>query len=102
MSTIRDMVNKAFSFGLGAAIVSKEQIEKYVDDMVKRGEVSEQESKDMVNDLVVRGEERQKEVEQQINMKVKLRLQEMDIATKEDIERLEQRIAALELKRDQE
>ena len=97
MSTIRDMVNKAFSFGLGAAIVSKEQ---YVDEMVKRGDVSEQESKQMVNDLVQRGEERQKEVEQQINMKVKLRLQEMDIATKEDIARLEQRIAALEAKQD--
>lgn len=101
MSTIRDMVNKAFSFGLGAAIVSKEQIEKYVDEMVKRGEVSEQDSKEMVNDLMVRGEERQKEFEQQVNMKVKLRLQEMDIATKEDIERLEQRIAALELKQNQ-
>ncbi|PQD94081.1 polyhydroxyalkanoate synthesis regulator [Pradoshia eiseniae] len=99
---MRDMVNKAFSFGLGAAIVSKEQIEKYVDEMVKRGEVSEQESKDMVNDLMVRGEERQKEFEQQVNMKVKLRLQEMDIATKEDIERLEQRIAALELKQNQQ
>lgn len=102
MSTIRDMVNKAFSFGLGAAIVSKEQIEKYVDEMVKRGEVSEQDSKEMVNDLMVRGEERQKEFEQQVNMKVKLRLQEMDIATKEDIERLEQRIAALELKQNQQ
>ena len=82
--------------------MSKEQIEKYVDEMVKRGEVSEQESKDMVNDLMVRGEERQKEFEQQVNMKVKLRLQEMDIATKEDIERLEQRIAALELKQNQQ
>lgn len=93
---IRDIVNKTFSMGIGAAVTSKEQIEKLVDELVKKGEVSRTESKSMVDELVKKGDEARTEFEQQINLKVKQRMAEMDLATKEDIERLENRIALLE------
>ncbi len=95
---IRDIVNKTFSMGIGAAVTSKEQIEKLVDELVKKGEVSRAESKSMVDELVKKGDEARTEFEQQINLKVKQRMAEMDLATKEDIERLEKRIALLEAK----
>lgn len=95
---IRDIVNKTFSMGIGAAVTSKEQIEKLVDELVKKGEVSRTESKSMVDELVKKGDEARTEFEQQINLKVKQRMAEMDLATKEDIERLENRIALLEAK----
>ena len=95
---IRDIVNKTFSLGIGAAITSKEQIEKLVDDLVKKGEVTQAESKSMVDDLLKKGDEARAEFEQQINLKVKQRLAEMNLATKEDIERLENRITLLEAK----
>ena len=98
---IRDLVNKTFSLGIGAAVTSKEQIEKLVDDLVKKGEVSRAESKSMVDDLMKKGDDARAEFEQQINVKVKERLAEMNLATKEDIERLENRIALLEAKNTQ-
>ena len=98
---LRDLLNKTFSLGIGAAVTSKEQIEKFVDDLVKKGEVSQSESKSMVEDLMKKGDEARAEFEQQINVKVKQRLAEMNLATKEDIERLENRIALLEAKNPQ-
>ncbi len=95
---IRDIINKTFSMGIGAAVTSKEQIEKLVDELVKKGEVTQAESKSMVEDLVKKGNDARAEFEQQINLKVKQRLAEMDLATKEDIARLENRIALLEAK----
>ena len=72
--------------------------EKLVDELVKKGEVTQAESKSMVEDLVKKGNDARAEFEQQINLKVKQRLAEMDLATKEDIARLENRIALLEAK----
>jgi polyhydroxyalkanoate synthesis regulator phasin len=95
---IRDLINKTFSLGIGAAVTSKEQIEKLVDELVKKGEVTQAESRNMVDELMKKGDEARAELEQQINLKVKQRLAEMDLATKEDIERLENRIALLEAK----
>ena len=95
---IRDIINKTFSLGIGAAVTSKEQIEKLVDELVKKGEVSQAESKSMVDEMMKKGDEARAEFEQQINVKVKQRLAELDLATKEDIERLENRIALLEAK----
>ena len=98
---IRDIINKTFSLGIGAAITSKEQVEKLVDELVKKGEVTQAESKSMVDDLMKKGDDARAEFEQQINVKVKERLAEMNLATKEDIERLENRIALLEAKNTQ-
>lgn len=52
-----DLIKKGLSFGLGLAVTSKEQAEKFVNDLVKKGELSLEESKDMVNQLIQRGEE---------------------------------------------
>ncbi len=95
---IRDFVNKTFSMGIGAAVMSKEQIDKLVDEMVKKGDVSQAESKQFANDLYNKGEQARQEMEQQVNLKVKQRLAELDLPTKSDIVELENRIALLESK----
>lgn len=91
-----DLLKKGLALGLGFAIVSKEQIEKVVDELVKKGEVSVTESKDLINELVQKGEEQQQEVNAKIQEQFQKLLGELNVPTQADIERLEKRIANLE------
>lgn len=91
-----DLFKKAISLGLGLTIVSKEKVEKAVEDLVKRGELAPSESKDLVNRLVERGEEEQSHLKDFISEQVKRVLQDMGVATTQDILTLQLRIAELE------
>lgn len=63
---------------------------------MKRGELSQEESKEFVKEMYEKGKETKLELEQLINTKTKEVLGELNLATKEDIQRLEQRIANIE------
>ncbi|KKO54706.1 phasin family protein [Paenibacillus sp. DMB20] len=93
-----DLFKKAISLGLGLTVVSKEKVEKIVDDLVKRGELAPQESKELVNRLIERGEEEQSQIKAVVYEQVKRVLSELEVPSENDIASLEQRIAALELK----
>lgn len=93
-----DLFKKAISLGLGLTVVSKEKVEKVVDDLVKRGELAPDESKALVNRLIERGEEEQSQIKSFIYDQVKKVLSEMDVPSENDVASLEQRVAALELK----
>lgn len=95
---MRDLINKGLAFGLGLAVVSKEQIEKLVDELVKKGEVSAAESKDLIRELFEKGEAEKKEMNARIHEQLEKLLKEFNIPTKADLERLEQRIQDLENK----
>lgn len=95
---MRDLINKGLAFGLGLAVVSKEQIEKVVDELVKKGEVSAAESKELMRELLEKGEAEKKEMNARIHDQLKNILKELNIPTRADIERLEKRIQDLENK----
>lgn len=95
---MKDLINKGLALGLGLAVVSKEQIEKLVDELVKKGEVSSAESKEMIRDLFEKGEAEKKEMNIRIHEQLEKLLKELNIPTKADLERLEQRIRDLENK----
>ncbi len=75
---------------------TQEQAKKIADELVKRGELSQEESKEFVKEMYEKGKETKLELEQLINTKTKEVLGELNLATKEDIQRLEQRIANIE------
>lgn len=95
---MKDLIKKGLALGLGLAVVSKEQIEKFVDEMVKKGEVSSAESKEMIRDLFEKGEAEKKELNARIHEQLDKLLKELNIPSKADLERLEQRIIELENK----
>ncbi|MDR3601561.1 MAG: polyhydroxyalkanoate synthesis regulator [Desulfosporosinus sp.] len=95
---MKDLINKGLALGLGLAVVSKEQIEKLVDELVKKGEVSAGESKDLIRELFEKGETEKKEMNTRIHEQMEKLLKEFNIPTKADLERLEQRILDLENK----
>ncbi|MED4732203.1 phasin family protein [Aneurinibacillus migulanus] len=91
-----NMIKKGLALGLGLVVTTKEQAEKMVDELVKKGDLSREESKEFVEEVFQKGKETQKELDQMINQKMKELLGELNLATKEDIQRLEQRIVQLE------
>ena len=95
---MKDLIKKGLALGLGLAVVSKEQIEKLVDELVKKGEVSTAESKDLIHELFAKGEAEKKEMNARIRDQFQKLLNDLNIPTKADLERLEQRLQELENK----
>jgi len=71
-----------------------------MDELVKKGELNKAESGSLTEELVRKGEEAKARMEELVRSRVQALLGEGNWATKEDIERLEQRISALERRTD--
>lgn len=93
-----DLLKKAISLGIGLTVVSKEKVEKVVDDLVKRGELAPSESKELVNQLIERGAEEQANLKSLVQEQVSRMLQELNVPTKAETTILEARISELEKK----
>ncbi len=91
-----ELFRKGMFLGIGLAVASKEQVEKMVDELVKKGEVAPSESKKLVDQIVERGQEEQQKIQKMINEQVKSVLKETEIPTKDDVTYLEKKIEKLE------
>lgn len=91
-----DFIKKGLAFGLGLAVTSKERVEKFVNELVKKGELSQEESKELINQLIQRGEEEKTELKRIMFEQFKQLTDELNLATKDDINKLEERIQNLE------
>ncbi|MCI3927005.1 polyhydroxyalkanoate synthesis regulator [Paenibacillus sp. TRM 82003] len=93
---MKDTIKKGLALGFGLAAASKEHAEKLVDELVRRGSLSREESRRYVDEMAQKGEEFQSELEQLITGKIREKVGELQLATKEDMQRLEQRLERLE------
>lgn len=91
-----DLLKRAISLGWGLTVVSKEKVERIVDDLVKRGELAPTESKALIERLMSRGEEDLGHVKTLVREQIARGLEELDVPSQKDIRALEQRIAVLE------
>jgi polyhydroxyalkanoate synthesis regulator phasin len=83
------------------ALASKEQVEKLIDELVKKGELSLEESKDIINQWKQQTEERKAELQRIVREQVKQVIDKFDLVTKDELRQLEQRIRSLEEKENQ-
>src|SRR5699024_5833321 len=97
---MRETLRKGLSLGLGLAVTTKEQVKKDVDELVEKGEMTRESSTSLVNHIVEEGQQVEKDIDEKIQKKVKEVLDEFDIATRDDIRRIEQRLNELEDKED--
>ncbi len=93
---MRDLLANMFSLGLGIVAVSKEQVEKLVDELVKRGEMAPGEAKKMVGEIMEKGKEGKENLSEAVRKQIKRALLELEVPTKDDIIALEHRIRVLE------
>ncbi|SHF72735.1 phasin family protein [Ornithinibacillus halophilus] len=97
---MKNTLKKGLSLGLGLAVTTKEQAEKVVDELVEKGEISKQESKEFFQELLEKGKETQKQLDDKISSKLHQLLDELDLATKEEVDKLKKRIEELEKDKD--
>ncbi|GGG55261.1 phasin family protein [Paenibacillus radicis (ex Gao et al. 2016)] len=91
---MKDRLDKAVSLGLGLAATGKEQVEKLVDEFVKKGEASKADSSAYVEKLVEKGNETRKQLESTVRDKIQSVVHNQ--SDKEKLEHLERRLEALE------
>jgi len=95
---LKDLFDKLFSLGIGIAAVSKEQIDKIIDELVEKGRMTRNESKEVVEELINKGKESQKKMEEAFQRKMEETLKNLNLVTKTELEVLYKRIEALEEK----
>ncbi len=100
-----ETVHRVLLAGVGAVALAKEDIEGLIDKLVERGEIAEADGRKMIKDVMARrkkqASEQTKKAEEVLDKRVEEVLGRMNIPTKDEIEALSAKIAALTKKVDE-
>jgi len=91
-----DILKKTMLFGTGLASMTREKMEKFVDEMVKRGELSEKEGRELVDDLIDRSKKARKDFEEGVTKAVAKTLEKFSIPQRSEIDKILARLDELE------
>ena len=79
------MVHKVLLAGIGAVVLTQEEIEKFVDKLVERGEIAEKEGKKVVHDVMEKRKKEAKKAEDNMDQQIEAILGRMHVPTKGDM-----------------
>jgi polyhydroxyalkanoate synthesis regulator phasin len=85
---MKTLLEKGFLAGIGLLSMTREKAEKIIDELSHEGEVQKGEMKQWVDKLSDRGEEERQALRKLIRDELKKVLDDMGLATKEDIQKL--------------
>jgi polyhydroxyalkanoate synthesis regulator phasin len=88
---IGEVIKKAMLVGLGA----QEKAKEFVEELVKAGELSKGEASTLVKEWTTKAEESTKEFDKRVKETVATVLEKLNIPSREDMEKLEKKIQAL-------
>jgi polyhydroxyalkanoate synthesis regulator phasin len=88
---IGEVIKKAMLVGLGA----QEKAKDFVEELVKAGELSKSEASTLVKEWTTKAEESTKEFDKRVKETVSNILEKLNIPTREDMEKLEKKVQAL-------
>ena len=100
-----DMARKVLLASIGALALTQEEIEKFVNKLIERGEIAEKDGRKLINDIREKrrkkSEEDQSEIEEELEHRMEGVLARMNIASKSDIDSLNRKLTALNEKLDE-
>ncbi len=85
------LLEKGFLAGIGLLSMTREKAQKLIDELSHEGEVQKNEVKQWVDQLSDRGEEERQALRKLVRDEMKKVLDEMGLATKEDIQKLREK-----------
>jgi len=91
-----DIIKKAMLTGVGLAAMTRDKIEEMAKELTEKGEMTEKEGRELVDELVKKSEKAKKDLETKMEGIVEKVLGKMNLATKEDISKIEKRLKRLE------
>src|SRR3989338_5870374 len=93
-----DIFKRAAIMGIGIMSLTEEKLKELVKELETKGEVGEKEGKILLKDLLTRADKEKKVVEENIKKGIKDYMAKVNIASREDLIKLEKRVNGLEEK----
>ncbi len=87
-----DFFKKAINFGFGALLLTKENVEEIIDDLVKKGEIKTDEAKAQVKEIFNKVLSSKKEIESKIEEIVEKVLHKLDIPTRRELQEMQKKL----------
>ena len=100
-STLLGMLRKVLLAGMGAVALTQEEVEKFVAKLIERGEIAEKDGKKLVQDVKDKRQKEAKKAEGELDKRLEVLLERMNVPSKGDIDALSSKITALTKKVDE-
>lgn len=97
MTNITDLIRRSFLLGLGAISLTADKVQEWTDELVERGEMTRDQATSMVDELTRRGQETRRDLQDMIKDQVRESIKELNLPTKTDLHRLEDKLDRLML-----
>jgi polyhydroxyalkanoate synthesis regulator phasin len=94
--SIRDLIERTFLIGVGAAAFTKDRVQELVEEFVRRGELSSEDGRDMVDRLVARSRDEARSAMKRADSSFAGAMRDFGIVSRRDLEDLEMRVRQLE------
>lgn len=91
-----ESLKKTVLTGIGMALLARDRVEELAKELADKADLSEKEGREFVDDVLKGAEEARKKFEERVDSAVRDALAKMHVATREDLEALERRVAAIE------
>lgn len=91
-----DFLKKGFLLGLGAAVTGKEKLDKKLEEMVEKNELTQDQARTVMRNFMDKGEMKTDEWNTKQFEQTQKMAKDLGLATKEDINELRARISELE------
>jgi polyhydroxyalkanoate synthesis regulator phasin len=91
-----ESLKKLGLLGIGAVAITEEKIREVVNELVEKGEMSVDEGKTLVHELLTEKKKQVQDFEEKISRDVQNAISKSNIASKDDVSRLEDKITELE------
>ncbi len=82
------MIKELLYTGMGGALLLKEKVEEELKKLEEKGKISTTDTKSFLDSLKSKGEEEEKRLKEEIKSAIREVIEELGIATKQDIEAL--------------
>jgi polyhydroxyalkanoate synthesis regulator phasin len=93
-----EIFKKSLFAGLGLAVVTKTKLEKVLEKLVEEGKMSREEAEKMGQELLESGEKQWDDFETKLKETVKGFLENMDLSKASDLNKLEKKVKALDMR----
>ncbi|MFH1440718.1 MAG: polyhydroxyalkanoate synthesis regulator [Candidatus Omnitrophota bacterium] len=94
-----DIIKEIMGLGLGILVLTKEKTEKIINTLVKEGKLKQDEGSKLIKELSLKGKAEAKDLENKLSKAVNGSFSKLNIATKRDIQRLENEIRKLKARK---
>ena len=94
--SVRDLIERTFLAGMGAAALTKDRIQDLVEDFIRRGQLSTDEGRDVVDRLLARSREEARTVLKRADSSLHGAYRDLGLSTRAEIEDMEFRLRQLE------